>query len=135
MSPEDADSIALVEAAKVTRAGRRPWSKECPVLLRKTWQALTGPSGWFRLWYPPQWTVRDGDVSQTLHPPGSGAFFAISGAWSTSDDPADRSLFGDSGGTVSECPQRANGPMNRNCRLPWKAGRENRRSICPPSGG
>ncbi|REJ71592.1 MAG: DUF1444 family protein [Planctomycetota bacterium] len=64
----------------------------------ENWQALTGPSGWFRLWYPPQWTVREGDVSQTLHPPGSGAFFAISGAWSTSDDPADHSLFGDSGG-------------------------------------
>jgi uncharacterized protein YtpQ (UPF0354 family) len=61
------------------------------------WTALTGPSGWYRLWYPQAWQLREGDVAQTLHPPEGGAFMAVSAAWTGDARPGDQPLFGESG--------------------------------------
>lgn len=48
----------------------------------ENWRALTGPSGWYRLWHPPGWRVREGEGAQTLSPADGGAFLAVSALWS-----------------------------------------------------
>lgn len=52
----------------------------------ENWVALTGPSGWFRLWHPPQWRCQEGNGSQTLSPPVGGGFIALHAMWTRSPE-------------------------------------------------
>jgi hypothetical protein len=52
----------------------------------ENWVALTGPSGWFRLWHPPQWRIQEGNGSQTLSPPAGGGFIAVHAMWTRSPE-------------------------------------------------
>ncbi|MEZ6050140.1 MAG: DUF1444 family protein [Planctomycetaceae bacterium] len=46
------------------------------------WQSLAGPNNWYRLWYPPGWTVNQDDTRATLASPDGEAMLSLQTAWS-----------------------------------------------------
>ncbi len=48
----------------------------------ENWRSLNGPANWFRLWYPPDWTVAEVDEKVMLSSPDGSALLTIHSAWS-----------------------------------------------------
>lgn len=46
------------------------------------WHSLSGPSNWYRLWYPPEWTASQHDTMVTLAPADGSALLSVHAACS-----------------------------------------------------
>lgn len=46
------------------------------------WHSLDGPANWFRLWYPPAWTVNQENASISLASPDGESILMLHAAWS-----------------------------------------------------
>lgn len=62
------------------------------------WQSLSGPTNWYRLWFPPEWTVTQDDNLAILAAPDGESVLTLRAAWSREAEgvPLDRVISPDS---------------------------------------